>query len=96
MSASFTSQGPENNWKNVGQWSDCKVNGNSAKCNWTCSYSDNDKSGTRNGTLEVTLSGNTISGSYYEDTPSFTWKPGVDKYTKMQKGAVWPFNMKRK
>jgi hypothetical protein len=97
ISATFTSQGPENNWKNVGQWSECTVNGNKATCKWTCSYSDNDKTGTRKGTVEVTLNGNSISGSYREDTPSFTWKPGIDnKYTKMQKDAVWPFNMKRR
>lgn len=99
MSASFTSQGPEDNWKNVGQWTNCKVEGNTAKCDWSCSYSDNNKTGTRNGRLEVTLSGNTISGSSFEETPAsaFNWKPGItDKYTKMGKGAVWPINMKRK
>ena len=77
------------------QWSNCHVSGNVAKCQWTGIYQgDPDKTANRHGTLEVTLNGDTLSGSYYEDEPSFSWK--VSPYpSAMHKGAVWPINMKR-
>jgi hypothetical protein len=76
-------------------WTNCKVSGTTAKCDWTGTYEgDPDKSGTRKGTLEVTLSGDTIAGTYYEDEPSFSWK--VTPYpSAMRKGAVWPLQGKR-
>lgn len=79
----------------INQWSNCHVTGNTAKCQWTGIYQgDPDKTANRHGTLEVTLSGDRLSGSYYEDEPSFAWK--VSPYpSAMHKGAVWPINMKR-
>jgi hypothetical protein len=76
-------------------WHNCKVSGNTAKCDWTGTYEgDPDKFGHRRGTLEARLSGNTISGAYYEDEPTFDWH--VAPYpSAMHKGAVWPFTLTR-
>jgi hypothetical protein len=81
-----------------GSWSNCKVEGNTAQCNWTVSHQDDTKTGTRRGTLKATLSSDTITGSYFEDTPQWNYKPGYNASnvtSSMHKGAVWPISLKR-
>jgi hypothetical protein len=88
-------------WKTGGRngtntWVNCQVKGNTAKCNWTGTYEgDPDKTAERHGTLEVTLSGNTITGTYYEDEPTFHWNVGAYP-SAIHKGATWPINVQRK
>jgi hypothetical protein len=76
-------------------WKNCKVEGTTAKCDWTGVYrGDPDKTGDRHGTLTATLSGNHITGSYYEEEPTFHWN--VPSYpSAMHKGAVWPLDAVR-
>jgi hypothetical protein len=96
LSASFTYKG--DGYSGSGSWTGCKVEGNSAKCNWIASHDDDTKSGTRKGTLDVTLGGNTITGSYFEDTPQWTYKAGYSASnvtSSMYKGAVHAINLKR-
>jgi len=59
-----------------GQWTNCNARGNTLKCDWTAEHDDPEKTGTRRGTLKMTLSGDTISGTYLEDYASWNWKPG--------------------
>jgi len=94
----------EENWK-VGDrygrnaWVGCTVQANTAKCKWTGTYEgDPAKSGTRSGTLTVTLDGNTLTGRYDEDTPNFKrpdGKPFDSSYSSIHKGAEWPVDFKR-
>ena len=97
ISASFTYK--DTNLIGSGSWSNCTVQGNTAKCNWTASHEDDTKSGTRRGTLDATISGNTITGSYYEDTPQWSYKPGYSASnitSSMYKGAVHAINLTRR
>jgi hypothetical protein len=80
-------------------WSNCRATGNVVKCDWTGDYrGDPGKSGDRHGTLEVTFSGNTMTGTYLEDTPDFKNPDGTPftGYSAMRKGARWPINHTRK
>src|ERR1035437_7367003 len=74
LSASFTYKGSD--YSGSGSCSNCRVAGNTATCNWTASHNDDTKSGTRTGTLEVTLSGDMITGAYHEAAPQWSYKPG--------------------
>ncbi len=76
-------------------WKNCQANGNTLKCDWTGEYrGDPDKTGDRKGTLTVTIDGNHLTGSYYEDEPTFHWN--VDPYpSAMHKGAEWPIDQTR-
>jgi hypothetical protein len=85
--------------RGTNHWSNCQVTGNTVKCDWTGDYrGDPAKSGDRHGTLVVTFSGNTMSGTYLEDTPDFKNPDGTPftGYSAMQKGARWPINHTRK
>lgn len=96
LSATWTYK--DTNLNGSGSWSACKVEGNTAKCNWTVAHEDDTKAGTRKGTLEATLNGTTIAGSYYEDAPQWSYKPGYSASnvtSSMYKGAVHPMNLKR-
>lgn len=89
-----------NNGERHGQvtWKNCKVQGNNATCDWDGTYEgDPGKSGTRHGTLSVTVNGNALTGSYYEDTPNFVNADGTPftGSSAMHKGAVWPIDFKR-
>lgn len=80
-----------------GQWFDCKVEGNKLKCKWTEKFEDGDKSASRNGTVEVTLQGNVLSGTSFENEPSFSWKPNISPYQSgMRAGAAWPLTITKK
>lgn len=85
-----------NGFTDNGQWSGCKVEGGTLTCHWTEKYEDPDKSISRSGTLSVTKSGDTISGTAFEDEPSFNWKPNISPYgSSMRKGAQWPLSVKK-
>jgi hypothetical protein len=80
-------------------WKNCVVSVNSVKCDWTGTYEgDPEKTGTRHGTLTATVTGNDLTGSYFEEAPSFRGPDGSPflGYTAMGVGAVWPMNYKRK
>lgn len=97
LSASFTYQ--VGGSKGSGSWSSCQVEGNTAKCKWTAQHEDETKSGTRSGDVQVTLSGTTITGAYYENEPVFSYKEGYSAATvssSMHEGATWPINATRK
>lgn len=105
LSGSGTSLSATEQWRSgdrhgTGAWSNCKVNGNAASCDWTGTYEgDPAKSGTRHGTLSVTLDGNRLSGSSLEDTPDFREPSGKQfdsSYSSMHKGAVWSIDYTRK
>jgi hypothetical protein len=100
ISGSGTSLTAQEKWATGGRngsntWTNCRVSGNSAKCDWTGTYlGDPDKTADRRGTLTATLNGNTLTGSYTEAEPTFHWK--VRPYpSAMHKGAVWPFTLMR-
>ncbi len=81
-----------------GQWKNCKLRGNTVTCVWTAEHDDPQKTGTRQGTLKMTLSGNTISGSYLEDVAHWNWKPGYGPHVfdgSMGKDVVHSRNYKR-
>jgi hypothetical protein len=97
LSASFTYQ--VGDAKGSGSWTGCTVEGNTAKCDWTAQHDDPTKSGTRSGTVQVTLDGNTITGAYYEHEPNFNYKEGYSAATvssSMHEGATWSINATRK
>jgi beta-lactam-binding protein with PASTA domain len=97
LSASFTYE--VGAAKGSGSWTGCQVEGNTAKCNWTAAHEDETKSGTRSGTVQVTLDGNSITGSYTENEPVFSYKPGYSAasvVSSMHQGATWPINATRK
>ena len=75
---------------------DGTITGHTAKANWKGEYlGDPDKVGHRHGTLQMTLDGDTLSGEYDEDEPTFDWN--VAPYeSAMHKGAVWPFTYTRR
>jgi len=100
LSYSGTTLTASGHWKSGARygstaWHGCVLKENVAKCTWTGTYEgDPDKFGHRHGTLTATLSGDKISGEYYEDEPTFDWH--VAPYpSAMHKGAVWPFNFVR-
>jgi hypothetical protein len=81
-----------------GQWSNCRVTGNTAECDYTGTHDDATKSGTRRGKLKVSLSGDTMTGTLYEDTPQWSYKPGysaANVSSAMYKGAEFPVTFKR-
>jgi len=84
--------------RGTGSWA-CTVTGtgNTAVCTFTENYADGDKTGLRKGTVDLTLSGDTIAGTVEDgETPRWNWKPGVAQYTsKIGKGARWPLTLKR-
>lgn len=85
--------------KGSGTWAIEKMEGNSVAGKWTSSYSDATKTGTRSGTVTASISGDTISGEYIEDTPIWSWKAGYGPHnvtSSMYKGKHWPFSLKRK
>lgn len=101
LSGSGTSLTGTQDWKNGDRHghntiTSCQVTGQTAKCDWRGTYEgDPDKSGERHGTVEMTLSGKTVSGRYNEDEPNFHWN--VPAYpSAMHKGAVWPFTCTKK
>jgi hypothetical protein len=73
----------------------CKVTGTTARCAWQGTYQgDPDKTAQRRGSVELTLSGSTLSGRYEEDEPTFQWN--VTPYPSgIRKGAIWPFTATR-
>jgi hypothetical protein len=78
----------------TGRWN-CTVSGNTARGTWTESYNDPDKSAQRRGTLQLTLSGDSITGQAIEDEPVFSWR--TSPYSSaMRKGAVWPITLTRR
>jgi hypothetical protein len=96
ISASFSYQQPGASGN--GQWSNCRVTGNTAECNYTAHHDDATKSGTRSGKLSVTLNGDTITGTYYEDEPQWTYKGdrnASNVNSAMHKGAQFPVTFKR-
>jgi hypothetical protein len=96
ISASFEYQQPGASGN--GQWSNCRVTGNTAECNYTANHDDETKSGTRRGKLIVTLNGDTITGTYYEDEPQWTYKGdrnATNVTSAMYKGAQFPVTFKR-
>jgi hypothetical protein len=81
-----------------GQWSNCRVTGNTAECDYTGTHDDATKSGTRRGKVKVTLSGDTMTGTWYEDTPQWSYKPGysaANVSSAMFKGAEFYMIFKR-
>lgn len=97
ISASFQYKHPPHS-TGTGQWTNCKIEGNKATCNWSENYDDEDKSAVRGGTLVVTLNGDSITGqSLEENEPRFTWKQGISPYSSsIRKGARWSINLTRK
>jgi hypothetical protein len=96
ISASFEYQQPGASGN--GQWSNCRVTGNTAECNYTAHHDDATKSGSRRGTLKVTLNGDTITGTLYEDEPQWTYKGdrnASNVSSAMYKGAQFPVTFKR-
>lgn len=79
----------------VNTWTNCKVDGKTAKCDWTGTYNDKEKSAIRKGTISPLVSESYVSGSYYEDEPTITWRVKPHE-TVLRKGAVWPASWMRK
>lgn len=83
-----------------GQWSNCRMTGNTANCKWSGSHNDNTKSGGRSGTLKMALNGDTLSGEYEEgENPNWSWKDGYGPHnvnSVMVKGAVFRVSYTRK
>lgn len=97
LSASWTYNAP--NLSGDGSWSECKVEGNTANCDWEVTHDDDTKKGKRTGTLKVILSGDAITGAYTEKEPKWTYKPphNANNVTStMYDTAVHPINLKRK
>jgi hypothetical protein len=81
-----------------GQWSNCRVTGNTLECDYTAHHDDATKSGSRSGKVKVSLSGDTITGTFYEDTPQWSYKPGysaANVNSAMFKGAEFHVTFKR-
>lgn len=77
-------------------WSNCQVTGNTIKCKWTGVYrGDPDKTADRKGTVTGTLNGDKLTGTFYEDEPTFHWN--VAPYpSAIHKGATFELNSIRK
>jgi dipeptidyl aminopeptidase/acylaminoacyl peptidase len=60
----------------AGEWKNCKVRGNTTKCDWTADHDDSTKTAKRWGTLKVTLKGDALNVTYEETDASLNWKPG--------------------
>jgi len=85
--------------KGTGTLINCKITGNKVTGKWSVQHEDDTKTGARSGTFTATLSGNTLSGQFLEDTPTWSYKPGYSAAnitSSMHKGAVWPFTFTRK
>lgn len=85
--------------KGTGTLMNCKIEGNKVTAKWVAQHEDDTKTGTRSGTFTATLSGNTLSGQFLEDTPKWSYKTGYSANnitSSMHKGAVWPFTFTRK
>lgn len=97
ISASFQYKSPPHS-TGKGQWTGCSLEGNTAVCDWSENYEDEDKSVVRGGKLVVTRDGDSITGtSTEENEPLFTWKQGVSPYpSSIRKNARWPINLTRK
>jgi hypothetical protein len=81
-----------------GQWSNCRVTGSTAECDYTAHHDDATKSGNRRGKVKVILSGDTITGTFFEDTPQWSYKPGysaANVSSAMFKGAEFHVTFKR-
>jgi len=92
-----TSHIKNNGFTDKGQISGCRAEGDKLQCNWTEQFEDNDKKISRRGTVVITMSGNTLSGSAVEDEPGFSWKNGITPYSSaIRKGAVWTWAVTKK
>jgi hypothetical protein len=81
-----------------GQWSNCRVTGNTAECDYTAQHDDVTKSGSRRGKLKFTLNGDTMTGTLYEDEPKWTYKGdrnASNVSSAMYKGAQFQMTFKR-
>lgn len=81
-----------------GEWTNCQVTGNQAKCNWTEDYRDMDKTTEQGGTLEVTLNGDKLVGvSTLGWTPEFNWLRPERKgtYPTRKAGATYKIDATR-
>ncbi len=68
------------NARGSGQYSNCRLEGNKATCDWTGSHEDDDKTATATGTATMTLSGDKITGTNVVVVGSVTWKGGHPLY----------------
>ena len=96
LSASFHYQTGDRSAK--GQWTNCKVTGNTAKCKWSADHDDSTKTARRWGTLKMTLNGDAIGGTYSEDDATYNWKPGYWPHIfdgSMGSGVIHSRNYKR-
>jgi hypothetical protein len=98
ISATFQYQGGD--FRGNGQWSNCQLTGSTVTCDFSATHDDSTKSGSRKGTVEMTLSGNTMSGHYREgENPKWSWKPGYGPHnvnSSMVEGAVFNVSYTRK
>lgn len=98
ISATFQYQGGD--FSGNGQWSNCRLTGSTVACDFNANHDDSTKSGTRKGTVKMTLSGNTMSGHYREgENPKWSWKPGYGPHnvnSSMVEGAVFNGSYNRK
>jgi hypothetical protein len=98
ISATFQYQGGD--FSGNGQWSNCRLTGSTVTCDFSANHDDSTKSGERKGTVEMTLSGNTMSGRYLEgQNPKWSWKPGYGPHnvnSSMVEGAVFNVSYTRK
>jgi len=77
-----------------GQWSACVVEGNRATCQFSGSFRDDDKSASYSGTAQLTLDGDTLSGTNVLERVSISWR-SAPYGTVFQEGARFPFSLKR-
>ena len=81
-----------------GSWSKCFVIRDTATCEWTAQHIDNTKDGHRHGTVKATLSGNTLSVTYFEKEPEWNYHPPYNKdnvNSSMFDGATHTASLKR-
>jgi hypothetical protein len=84
------------NARSSSQWSNCQVEGNKARCNFTMSYEDDHKTANVSGFVDVTLRGDTINGASTNTESSINWKPGKGPYsTNLVKGGGGPIRLER-
>jgi hypothetical protein len=82
-----------------GNWSNCRSEGATLVCDWRAQHDDATKSGTRKGTITLTLNGDTMGSVLVEDTPEWSWKPGyspANVTSVHQKGKTWTWSYSRK
>ena len=87
-----------NDAKGSGSLRSTKMEGNTITGTWTAQHQDDTKTGSRSGTFTFTLKGDTITGNFVEDTPTWNYKPGysaANVNSSMRKGVVWPASLNR-